>query len=360
MQTSGREVTGMAVAAREPDRALQPLSMQEVSRATGLEESLLRFYESECAEALPQKILRGDTLFFDPGAVEIFRKIHASRCVGQKSKDAAQPPIFARVLAVTSGKGGVGKTNISLNLAIELQRLGKMTVLLDADMGMANVHLLAGLTPRYGIADLLRGKKISEIIVQGPEGIGILPGQGGLLALADSSEHDRLLILEALRGIEERTDFVIVDTGAGMGASVRDFLAAADEVLFVLTPEITSLADAYGLLKTLCHDANFRVRPIHAVVNMADSLRQAADVSLRFSGCAKQFLGVTVRNAGYVLRDSAVGAALAQRKPLCVFQPNGRASRNLRNIAAAMVREESEGTRVSSAFARFLNMLKSS
>jgi len=357
MRARGREVKGMTGAEKGPGTKNIPLSIQEVSRATGLEESLLRFYESEYADDLPRKVLYGDALLFDPAAVEAFRRIHASRRGGQEREAASRPPSFARVLAVTSGKGGVGKTNIALNLAIELQRLGKMTVLLDADMGMANVHLLAGLTPRYGVADLLHGKKISEIIMQGPEGIGILPGRGGVLALADSSHHDRAVILEALREVEERADFVIVDTGAGMGVSVRDFLGAADEILFVLTPDITSLADAYGLLKTLRHDGNFRERPIHAVVNMAESLRQAADVALRFSGCAKQFLGLTVGNAGYVLRDSAVGAALAQRTPLCVFQPNARASRNLKNVAAAMVRDESEGSRISSAFVRFMNML---
>lgn len=349
---------GMTVAARAAETAKSHLSIQELSRATGFEESLLRYYESEFAGELPQKILHGNTLLFAAGAVEAFQRIHARQSAGQGGAAVAPVPLFARVLAITSGKGGVGKTNIALNLAIELQRLGRMTVLLDADLGMANVHLLAGLTPQYDISDLLRGRKISEILVQGPEGIAILPGRGGVLALADSSDHDRRVILQALGHIEERTDFVVVDTSAGMGAGVRDFLAAADEILFVLTPDITSLADAYGLLKTLCHDGSFRERPIHAVVNMAESLRQAADVALRFSGCVKQFLGITVSNAGYVLRDSAVGAALAQRTPLCVFQPNGRASRNLRNIAAALLREEPEGARVSSAFSRFMNMLK--
>jgi flagellar biosynthesis protein FlhG len=355
MRTSGPTVNSATL----PASAGAPLSIAEVSRATGLEESLLRFYESECGQELPEKILCGDTLLFAPGAVEAFRQIHARGGVGQAGKDRPGGAPFARVIAVTSGKGGVGKSNIALNLAIELQRLGRMTVLLDADLGMANLHLLAGLSPCYGIADLLRGRRIAEILLPGPEGVGILPGSGGVVALADSSAQDRRLILEALRGVEEKSDFLLVDTGAGMGAGVRDFLLAADETLFVLTPDITSLADAYGLLKTLARDEKFRQRPIHAVVNMADSLRQAADTALRFSGCARQFLGLTVRNAGYVLRDSAVAAALVRRTPLCVFQPDARASRNLKNIAVAMAREEAAGARLTSAFARFMNMLQS-
>jgi flagellar biosynthesis protein FlhG len=342
--------------------ALMPelLSIDEISRETGLEESLLRFYESEFPEEFPQKQWRGDGLAFDPKAVDSFKKVHAlysgQRQDGLASGRAAGR--FARVIAVTSGKGGVGKTNIALNLAIEFQRFGKMCVLLDADLGMANVHLLAGLNPGHDIGEVLTGNRsVSEIVQDGPEGIGIIPGGGGILALADSTKQDRLRILRGLESIERKADIILVDTGAGMGASVRDFLKSADEVILVLTSEITSLADGYGLLKAMAQDREFAGKPLYTVINMANGLRQAAEAANRFSGCVKQFLNREVKSAGYILRDSTVSAATMRRIPYSVFKPQSRVSINTRNIAARLLKEEMPEIKLSSAFGRYLNML---
>ncbi|MEJ2033749.1 MAG: AAA family ATPase [Deltaproteobacteria bacterium] len=331
------------------------LSIDDVARETGLEESLLRFYESEYPQELPEQVLRGDFLFFPPQAVEAFLRIHARHTGGQPA--VARP--YARVFAVTSGKGGVGKSNLALNLAIELQRLGKMCLLLDADMGMANIHLLAGVTPAANIREIIAGDRpLAELIVEGPEGIGIIPGGGGVLELADSNRPQRQKIIRALEEVEKRADIILVDTAAGMGPGVRDFLLAADELLFVLTADITSLADAYGLLKAL-HQAGSVFppsKPVYAVVNMAETIRQAADVALRFSSCARRFLGREVNNLGYVLKDATVGAATTRRMPFTVFRPQARVSRNVHNIAAALLKDDLPGLRTSSAFGRFLKM----
>jgi len=335
------------------------LSIEEISRQTGLEESLLRFYESEYPAALPEKILHGDHFVFGSGAVEAFLGIHNSH--SQKTsplKEQGKAARYARVLAVTSGKGGVGKTNIALNLAIELQRLGKMCVVLDADMGLANLHLLAGLMPKHDIMDVIDGRlPLSEIIMEGPEGIGLVPGGSGTLALADAGKAERLKIVGALAAIERQADIIVVDTGAGMGAGVRDFLASADELLFVLTPDITSLTDAYGLLKAL-HLENLADRPIFSIVNMVETLKQAADVAQRFSLCARQFLGRKVDNIGYLMKDSTVGAATARRTPYTVFNPQARISKNTRNVAIALVKNEQPQLRLSSAFGRYMNLLR--
>lgn len=337
------------------------LSIEEISRQTGLEESLIRFYESEYPDDLPQKILRGDGLSFDPRAVESLKRIHAQHSSGKRPGQALpkSPERYARVMAITSGKGGVGKTNIALNLSVELQRLGKMCVLLDADMGMANVHLLAGLDPKHDIRELVSAdKKISDLIQEGPEGIGVIPGGGGILSLADSTRYDRLKIVRALKEVEQRAEIVLVDTGAGMGSSVRDFLISADEIIFVLTPDITSMADAYGLLKGLHHEKYFTDRPIYTVINMAQTVKQAADVALRFAGCAKQFLGREVKSIGYILKDATVSAATVRRTPYSVFRPQARVSVNTRNIASRLMRDEMPDIRVSSAFGRYLNMIR--
>jgi len=336
------------------------LSIEEISRRTGLEESLLRFYESEYPQSLPEKILQGDHFVFASGALDAFLRIHAEHNKKPHSPAAAKAasPSFARVIAVTSGKGGVGKTNITLNLAIELQRLQKMCVVLDADMGLANVHLLAGLAPKYDILDVVNGAcSLTDIIMEGPEGIGLIPGGSGTLALADAGRNERQKIVGALQEIERHADLLLVDTGAGIGAAVRDFLASADELLFVLTPDITSLADAYGLLKAL-HGENLAKRPIYTVVNMVETLKQAVDIAQRFSLCAQQFLGRSVENIGYLLRDASVAAATVRRTPYTVFNPNSRISKNTRNVAIGLLRNEQPELRLGSAFGRYMNLLR--
>jgi flagellar biosynthesis protein FlhG len=332
------------------------LSINDIARETELEESLLRFYESEYPEELPQKVLRGDVLFFTGQAVDAFRRIHA-RHTGQQPAPAAR---YARVIAVTSGKGGVGKSNLALNLAIELQRLGKMCLVLDADMGLANIHLLAGLAPSPGLREIIAADRpLAELIVEGPEGIGIIPGGSGVLELADSNRQQRFKIIRALEQIERQAEIILVDTAAGMGLAVRDFLLAADELLFVLTPDITSLADAYGLLKTL-HQVGDHfppTTPIYAVVNMAETLRQAATTASRFSSCARQFLDREVQNIGYILRDATVGAATARQAPYTVFRPQARVSRNTRNVAMALLKGDMPELRTTSTFGRYMKMI---
>ena len=318
----------------------QLLTIKEISDQTGLEESLIRFYESEYPDQLPEKILQGGTLFFVVEAVKALRNIHT----------------LHNRAAIAPAEEGVGKSNIALNLAIEFQRQGKMCIVLDADMGMANIHLLTGLPPGQGLAELAAGRKtISEVLVAGPEGIGIIPGVGGVLAMADCSKQARLRIAGAFAQLEERADIILIDTAAGMGAGVRDFLQSADELLFVLTPDITSLADAYGLLKAL-HQEGLPERPIYCVVNMAQTVQQAADVARRFIACARQFIGRNVSGVGYLLKDATVSAALIRRTPYTVFNPRARVSRNTAHLATALLRQEQPDIQTSSAFSRYLHL----
>ncbi len=337
----------------------QFLSIEELAKETALEESLIRFYESEHLDELPKKVLRGDTLFFPHAAVNAFKRIHAGLhpfSEPELAKDISTQQGYARVIAVTSGKGGVGKSNLALNLAIALQRQGKMAVVIDADLGMANIHLLCGITPQYTLQDVLRDDvSLSDIIASGPEGIGIVPGGSGVMAMADSTPQMRARMLDALQRIEQGADYIIVDTAAGMGAGVRDFLSAADEIIFVLTQDITSLADAYGLLKSLCKEK--LERPVYSVINMVGTLKQAAAVAVRFTQCAEQFLGASVQNIGYVMKDSSVGAATVRRTPYSLFAPESRVSKNTANIAQALLKNDNDAVRYTSAFQRYMNLL---
>lgn len=335
------------------------LSIDDLVEQTSLEESLIRFYESEYADRLPEKTLRGNCLLFTAEAVDAFKQIHLlhsghSSLPASSAGDTSQ---FARVIAVTSGKGGVGKSNIALNLAVSFQRLGKMALVLDADLGMANIHLLAGVQPKYTLRDFIDSDlQISELIMAGPGGIGIVAGGSGIIKLADSTPGQRRRMIGALEQIELCTDVILVDTAAGMGAEVRDFLFAADEIVFVLSPDITSLADAYGLLKAL-HGMGYH-GPMYSIVNMVSSLKEAAEVGKRFAGCAMQFLGATVKNIGYILRDSTVGAATARRTPYCVFDPASRVAKNTAGVAAALLKEQDESIVLHSAFKRYQNLLE--
>ncbi len=331
------------------------LTIADIAARTGLEESLLRFYESEYPEQLPVKVLRGEALLFPAEAVTAFQAIHLRRTESQPPPS----PRYGRVIAVTSGKGGVGKTNLALNLAIAIQRLGKMCVVVDGDLGMANIHLLAGLDPRPGMMEMLAADATpAQLIADGPEGIGIITGGSGIIAMADSDHASRQKMIKALGEVERLADVMIVDTGAGMGREVRDFLKAADEVIFVLTPDITSLADAYGLLKGLDQENDHDQRPIYSVVNMADTLQQAANVALRFSDCANRFLSREVKNIGYILKDATVGAATARRTPYSVFRPQARVSKHTHNLAVALLQDEMSELRISSAFGRYKKMLQ--
>jgi len=339
----------------------QVLSIEDIARKTGLEESLLRYYESEYPSELPKKVWHKSALAFGAGAVEAFIRIHRHHSPVHDKVPFVDTRRFARVIAVTSGKGGVGKSNLALNLAIELQRLGKMTVVLDADMGMANIHLLAGISPAKSIVEVLSGEeRLTDIILEGPGGIGVIPGGAGILALAYSTRSERLKIIRAMEQVESAAEIVVVDTAAGMSRGVREFLLAADEILFVLTPDITSLADAYGLLKALHHEDLFLERPIYSVINMVDTMKQAAGVANRFSYCARRFLSREVQSAGYLLKDSTVGAATARRTPYSIYKPDARVSRNTRRVAMILQQDEMPELRLTSAFGRYKKMLQTS
>ena len=172
--------------------------------------------------------------------------------VRANTQQSSKKPQIARVITVTSGKGGVGKSSVSINLAIQLSRQGKKVIVFDADFGLANIEVMLGLRPEYNLADLMfRGKTLKDIITYGPENIGFISGGSGINELANMTKEQIYSLIQRLYELDNMADIIIVDTGAGISDAVLEFVAASEEVLLVATPEPTSITDAYALLKTL-------------------------------------------------------------------------------------------------------------
>ncbi|HCR13398.1 MinD/ParA family protein [Solidesulfovibrio sp.] len=238
-----------------------------------------------------------------------------------------------QVLSVTSGKGGVGKTNLSVNLAYCLSRLGRKVVLLDADLGLANVDILLGLTPKRNLFHLFHeGVDLKQVLMETPFGFSILPASSGVSDMLALSTGQKLDLLEAMDYLESRINYLIVDTGAGINDNVIYFNLAARERLLVLTTEPTSLTDAYALIKVMHmqHDVHrFRV-----VVNMAPSLKAAKAVYEKLATACDHFLsGISLDFTGVVPADPAVKNAVIRQKPFCFLSPEAPASKKLMELA---------------------------
>ena len=247
---------------------------------------------------------------------------------------------FPLVVSVTSGKGGVGKTNISVNLAVCLARRGKRVVLMDADLGLANVDVLLGLTPPKNLFHLFHEESnISDILYPTPFGFSILPASSGMSEMLSLSTGQKLDLLEAVDALDEHVDYLLVDTGAGINDNVLYFNLAAQERLVILTPEPTSLTDAYALIKVL--KATHGVERFKVLLNMAPDAKAAKDMFNRLHQACDHFLsGVSLDFAGSVPRDPGVRKAVVQQEPICVAEPEGPAAQAIDKIAESMLEWE--------------------
>jgi len=240
-----------------------------------------------------------------------------------------------RVIAVTSGKGGVGKTNLTVNLAVALAEYGQRIIILDGDLGLANVDIAFGLTARYTIEHLLSGEKtIEEILLTGPKGIGIIPGGSGVQELANVDRDKLTNVLTNLGRLEKMADILIIDTGAGLGHTVINFLQAADDIILVTTPEPTALIDAYGLLKTLKKEAG--EVPIHVVINRVRSEAEAQATFKRLETAVLKFLDGSLNFMGWVYDDHLVGRSVMLQEPLGISFPESSAYRCIQWIAGTV------------------------
>ncbi len=248
-----------------------------------------------------------------------------------------------QVLAVTSGKGGVGKTNLAVNLAIALRWEGRRVAILDADFGLANVDVFLGLTPGYHLGHVVEGiVPLSSIVLQGPEDIDVIPASSGIQEMTDLSGPRREQILGQLNQLLGDYDFVLIDTAAGISQNVISLLQFSRRVIVVLVPEPTAIVDAYALIKVLFKkEAD---KQLLYVVNAARDEEEAQEVFGQLSQVAKRFLGRTIHLLGYVAKDDLVHEAVVQQVPLLVSHPGSAAGRCLVRIAQRLVREEQRAT----------------
>ena len=245
----------------------------------------------------------------------------------------------ARSLVLTSGKGGVGTSNLALNLAIALGERGGRVVLVDADLGLANIDLLCGLAPGCDLGDILAGdRSLAEAIVDGPAGIRIIPGAHASRTLIESLGDAPRRLVDELSGLEAGADFLVVDAGSGLGPSIATLAAAADEVLVVTTPEPTSVADAHAAINRFRRLA--APPTLRAVVNQVTSNNEADEVLARLTASSRQFFGAVVDGLGSVRSDPHVPLAVRARRPFSTAYPAAAASRDVRRLARLLIERD--------------------
>lgn len=249
----------------------------------------------------------------------------------------------SRVITITSGKGGVGKSNISVNLAIQLGKLGKKVVIMDVDFGLANVEVMLGIKPKYTFADLIfKRKGVKDIITPGPEGIGFISGGSGIQELTNLTKEQIGTMSQSLCELDTIADIVIIDTGAGIAESVTEFVRASQEILLVVTPEPTSITDAYALLKMLSKNKEIdtETKEIKMLANRVSSYKDGRDLFNKLSVVVNKFLDIEVNYLGAIPQDEHVQKAVIQQKPFSILYPNTIATIAMRELASMLVEKE--------------------
>ncbi|HYD40154.1 MAG TPA: MinD/ParA family protein [Anaeromyxobacter sp.] len=248
----------------------------------------------------------------------------------------ARPPM--RVVAVTSGKGGVGKTHISANLAVLAARAGRRVLLVDADLGLANADIVLGICPTKHLGHLLDGAATAEeVLTEGPRGVRVLGASSGIQSLTSLTDEQKMTLVSAFEPLEDRFDLVIMDCGAGIGDNVLFFAGAAQEALLVVSPEPTSLSDAYATVKVLSKDAG--VTQFSVVANLAADF-QGRDVFRRLTQVTDRFLDARLRYLGHVPRDEDLPRAVRVQQPLVELYPRSPAARALSALCDALLASE--------------------
>jgi len=267
-----------------------------------------------------------------------------------------KPAFKTRVITITSGKGGVGKTNIAVNLAISLAQEGSRVILFDADLGLANVDVLLGVTPPLTLYDYLyREVSIEDVLYPGPDGVKIISGGSGILELAQLTISARSKIIKNLSKLEQLADLVLIDTGAGISKDVLAFCAAADEVYVVITPEPTSLTDAYALIKVL--DRFSLHREVYFFVNQSRSDLETKDTINRLEAIVNKYLKIKVKFMGDIPYDQSILKAVRNQRPFVLAMPNSRASREMKKIAYSVLKKERKNNEGESGLQGFISKL---
>lgn len=258
-------------------------------------------------------------------------------------QNQAEPKKVARVITVTSGKGGVGKSNMSVNLALQLRKLGKRVIIFDADFGLANVEVLFGAIPQYNLGDVIyRDKNIKEVITTGPMDIGFISGGTGIEGLGNLGKEQIQKLVTNLAELDSLADVIIVDTGAGISDSVLEFVMSGNEVILVTTPEPTSITDSYSLLKALNRSPDFASSNIQikVVVNRVLSKEDGRNLFSKLDVVVNRFLSLNIEYLGTVPQDDNVLKAVMKQSPVSIEFPNSKSAKAYEEIAQTLISEE--------------------
>ena len=256
----------------------------------------------------------------------------------------------ARVITVTSGKGGVGKSNVAVNLAVQMQRQGKRVLVFDADFGLANVEVMFGAIPKYNLGDVIyHGKRISEIISEGPLGIGFISGGTGITGLNNLSQEQVAYMIQSLNELDQLADVIIIDTGAGISNHVLEFVMASPEVLLITTPDPSSLTDSYSLLKALYKNPKFRRQEtkVSVLANRVTSAGEGRHVYEKLQSVVTQFLQGEIFYAGMIPQDSTLERAIRQQQPVSIYTPASKSARAFEMIASNILNNEQKQEKAS-------------
>ena len=250
------------------------------------------------------------------------------------------PHKAARVITVTSGKGGVGKSNVSINLAIEFKKMGKRVIIFDADFGLANIEVMFGTIPQNNLADLIyKGKGIKDVITWGPMDVGFISGGSGIAGLTNLGSAYINYLVQQLSELDSIADVIIIDTGAGISDSVMEFLVASGEVILVTTPEPTSITDSYSLLKALRRNARFKEDSslVKVISNKVATTEEGKLLFKKLNAVVVRYLHLNIEYLGCIPQDNELSEAVMQQTPITISNPNARSSRAFKDIAMTLM-----------------------
>ena len=268
------------------------------------------------------------------------------------------PRPVARVITVTSGKGGVGKSNTAINLAIQFRKMGQRVIILDADFGLANIEIMFGTVPKHNFCDLIyQGKNIKEIITWGPMEVGFISGGSGIAGLSNLSREYLTYIIQSLAELDAIADIVIVDTGAGISDAVLEFLEASGEILVVTTPEPTSITDSYSLLKALKRHPRFseKASQVKVIANKVDSQNEGQALFNKLNAVVSRYLKLPITYLGAVPQDNQLSKAVMQQMPVSIQAPTAKSALAYEAIAAKLMNRELNKNMVKRGMAAFFS-----
>lgn len=251
----------------------------------------------------------------------------------------------ARVLTVTSGKGGVGKSNVSINLAVQLTKLGKRVIIFDADFGLANIEVMFGAIPKHNLSDLIyKGMNIKDIITEGQMGVGFISGGSGIAGLSNLGKDYINYLIQNLSELDSLADVIIIDTGAGISDAVLEFLVASKEILLVTTPEPTSITDSYSLLKALTRHPNYnpQMTKVKVIANRTESTEEGRQLFTKLNAVVNRYLKMPIELVGIIPNDNLLQKAVMQQTPVSIQSPNSKSAKAFEDLTATLVNNSAE------------------